>query len=341
MTRCYTTAFVLLCAAPLLAQPSLTSGSVTPVPGDVLHYLTGTYMQPGPGGAAQTWDYSASALTPATGGPVSYVSPAATGHAATFPEATVAQDEGGGNYLFYVGGADSYDDDGSYAGVAPNGLNLVCSDRLKLMVYPFSYGDSFIDSGTATGTQAGNSWPYTSNDTVTADGYGTLVTAIGTITNVLRVHSLTHIENDEYDPPIIYYKDSYLFYKSGIHGPVAALSLVTSTIFGATTTGSIFDVLDTTSLGIADVARRDIGVEVLGNPAHDRLELLFSTMSGHRYTLEVVDVNGAVLRREERTGDTPGIQREVIDLGGLPAGPYVLRVTDGKGGIGVCRFVRM
>lgn len=324
----------LFLSLPVLAQPTLDPGSATLTPGDQFSYSDGVFLPQGPGGAGITWDLSASALS--SNGTSTYVQPSATGMAATFPNATVALDAGSGNYLFYRGTASGFEQDG----FATSGYVGTCSDRLVLMQYPMSYGTSFTDNATCTIT-FGTSWERTTDISVTADGYGTVITANGTITNVLRVHSVQHMIDNQYVPASVYDDDTYAFYKPGVHSPVAIISRTTINFFGFVTSDSTLSVLDGGSIGLDEAVRHDIGVDVRPNPATDRIEVLYGTAAGHHLTIDVLDACGAVVLRGDRASMVSGAQRESLDVSGLRPGAYLVRVTDENGAMGLRRFVRL
>lgn len=207
------------------------------------------------------------------------------------------------------------------------------------MQYPMSYGTSFTDNSSCTITY-GTSWSRTADINVTADGYGSVVTPSGTITNVLRVHAVQHLIDNQYNPPSIYDNDSYAYYKPGVHLPVVVLMRSTVSFFGFVTSDSTMSVMEGNSIGFEEAVKHDIGVEVRPNPVSDRLEVLFGTAAGHHLSIDVLDARGSVVLHADRNTLVSGVQREFMEVGGLKAGAYLLRVSDENGGQGLRRFVR-
>ncbi len=76
-------------------------------------------------------------------------------------------------------------------------------------------------------------------------------------------------------------------------------------------------------------AALDVELEVWPNPVVDRLELRIGGAAAGPYQLRIADVHGRILQR--RTLGLPaGDHRETLDFSGLPAGSYLLHLSDGQ-----------
>ncbi len=334
MKHTYASAFALLTTLSTAAQPTLNSGSVTVVPGDQIMYSSGEYLQPGPGGVNQVWDYSASALD--SPGTISYISPAATGMAGTFPNATVALDGGAGNYLFYRGTANSYEDDGS----SISGTVVTCSDRQVLVQYPLSYNAFYSDGMICNVSSGGNNWTQSGYVNANADGWGTVVTAAGTVTNVLRVHTVREIVDNQFTPATTYTNNSYYYYKPGVHGPVVVMDHSVTDFFGILIKDSSLVAMSGGAIGMHEAMAHDIGVDVMPNPVNERLEVLFGTGAGLDLTIDIIDASGRLMGTQDHRTSVAGVHRIFLEMGQLKAGVYVVRVTDENGAMGMKRVVK-
>jgi hypothetical protein len=315
------------------AQTTLSAGSVTPVPGDQITFNQSDYMAPGAGGASQTWNFS---MLPSNGtNTVSYVTVAQTGLGSTFPNATVAQDEAG-DYIFFRGTATAFEEDGFSVG----GFTGTCTDRLTYISYPLSYNGTYSDNSTCSVTDGTSTWARTSDISGTADGWGTLQMPWGTVNNVLRVHLVKEMVDNQYTPPSTFDNDTYTWYKPGVHGPVLSIDIVSASVFGFPFGDSSATFATAAAVGIEEAMRHDIGVDVQPNPATDRLEVIFGMGGGTAVTIDLLDLTGKVVRTMARKTMVSGVQREFITLSELPAGAYLLRVTDDSGAMGMKRLVK-
>jgi hypothetical protein len=61
--------------------------------------------------------------------------------------------------------------------------------------------------------------------------------------------------------------------------------------------------------------------------------------TGGTLTLEVLDQTGRMVRTALLTGQAMGIGQHTIDVSGMPAGMYMLRITDANGEQGTKRLV--
>ncbi len=335
MKHSYALLFVLIASTiPALAQTSLGSGSVTPVAGDQITFNQSTYMAPGAGGANQNWNFSA--LTSAGTNPVSYVSLAQTGLGSTFPNATVAQDETGGDYIFFRGTATSFEEDGFAVG----GFTGTCADRLTYIAYPLNYNGTYTDNSTCSVTDGTSTWARTSDIAGNADGWGNLQLPWGTVNNVLRVHFIKHMVDNQYNPASTFDNDTYAWYKPGVHAPILSIDIVSASVFGFPFGDSTATYTSAADVGILEAIRQDIGLDVQPNPATDRVEIVYGLGGGHAVTIDLIDLTGQVMRTIARKTLVAGIQREFISLNELPAGAYLLRVTDDSGAMGLKRLVK-
>lgn len=331
--------YVLLLAfatpvAGLFAQPALDAPGTTPVAGDQITVHAGNFVQPGAAGANQIWDHSAIAFG-AANAPL-FVTPASTGLAGTFPNATVAVDLTGGNYQFYRCTATSFEEDGFSA----SGYIGTSSDRLTLLVYPFTYNSTFTDAASwDVIPPGGNPYTRTANIGVTADGYGTLVTPWGTVTNVLRVHSGRYIVDNEYTPATTFTWDSWSFYKPGVHHSIMDLERTSFNFFGFISNDSTSHTIDQNAVGVEEAMRHDIGVDLQPNPANDRVEVVYGVEAGRSLSIDLLDVTSKAVRTLVRRTQATGVQREFMDLAGLTAGIYLVRITDDRGATGMRRLV--
>lgn len=330
-------AYVLLFVAPttsLLAQPTLGSGSATPTPGEQITYANGDYALPGAAGANLTWDHSS--ITNNASNIQNWVTPASTGLSAAYPNATVALDATGSDYLFYTGSATGFEQDGFSVG----GFTGTCSDRLTMLAYPSSYSSTFADNMQCSITDGNTTWARTATITGEADGYGTVILPWGTVNNVLRVHTVQHMIDNQYTPASEYDYDSYSWYKPGTHGPVLNIDKTSVNFFGILINDSSATVIDAASVGLAEALRHDIGVDVYPNPATDRVEVVYGVAGGQVMTMDVLDLTGKVVLTIGRRTQVAGVQREVLDLSDLSAGAYLVRVTDANGATGMKRVVK-
>lgn len=189
-----------MCAS-VLAQPVLTR--------DLIYQRGETFtvidanvenVQPGPGGANQTWDLSAATRGTASNDfTLTWIDPSEAPGSSMFPDANLAEKqttEQGDNYLFYQDtgsellliGLDTLAGTGTYDNVATQ------------FVYPTSFNGSWNDTwsgqlqlqneafGTVIADRSGE-------QTVTYDGYGTIITPAGTYQNVVRLRSTLYVRD--------------------------------------------------------------------------------------------------------------------------------------------------
>ena len=311
---------------------TMTNDNFTPQPGSLFPVIFDAYWDPGPEGADQTWNFSA--LSGTMGTTVVYTNPEASGQTGSFPGSTVASSSVGNGYVFYAGTSSGLELHGTYLESA-----TVYDDPTLLIVYPCSFSTTWTDSFSAINTT--NSFPFTLSGTITgeADGFGTLIMPYGTVTNVLRVKQLeeyTEVFTGVGSAQNIV--SSYKWVKPGIRFPVLSIDLSEVTFSGelaARDSSSTW--LVASAVGIEESMHNPIGVELFPNPASDMVYVTYSTQGGS-LQLELMDATGRILRSEGITSPM-GIGQHVINVNGLPAGMYQLRITATNGQRGTQRLV--
>ena len=333
MKRRYSLSLLSLGLFASLNAQTLNDGTTSMQPGQsfLVHYAP--YIAPGSAGANQTWNFAA--LTTDSTELVSYAAPGSTAYYASFPNSTVAQDLGNGNYVYFKGNSSGSE----LMGVATGGDLIIYQNSERVLQYPCSYQTQWVDAFSADFTLGGVDIARAGNISGNADGYGSITMPFGNVSNVLRVKSteiysdVTPFGNIEYN--II----TYNFYKPGVHTPIVTLSDITTTFLGTPVQSQNAIWLDASYVGIQEALKNTIGVEVYPNPADQLASVVFSADGTEGLNLEVVDLTGKEVFRSSLGTRAPGIQKEVIDISGMAAGLYNVRITDGHGGQGIKRLV--
>jgi hypothetical protein len=312
---------------------TLTDASNSVRPGDIFTVHVAPYQSPGNSGADQTWDFSGLGIT--TTLTYTHVTPAASGYAASFPASTVAQQLSSGEVLFVQADAA-----GMWQWGEVNNTEVhAYTDPERIMTYPCSFGTTWEDDFGGTFVFSGMNTVRTGTFAATADGYGTLIMPYGTLDNVLRVQAV-QVTTDTYDMGSqVTDFDVYYFYRVGVHYPVVTvIDGVVTTTFGSFPIQTISWIEEGT-VGVSEALQQAIGVQLFPNPAHDQVNVVFTSDGNTASVLEVIDATGRIIHQQGLGQRSSGIQLEQLDLTGFAPGVYSLSITDGRGGRGVQRLV--
>lgn len=171
----------LISAVNTVAQPTITATGINPIGGDVITTTNTNYVGPGSAGINQTWDLST--MTPSgASATFAYANPSSTPYASSFTNSNVSASYGG-SYVYYKTSSAAWQFYG-----AVTSATMSYSNPEDFLHFPFTYTNTYTDSWATTFISGGYTFYRTGTTTVTADGYGTLITPSGTFSNVLRVH---------------------------------------------------------------------------------------------------------------------------------------------------------
>ncbi len=313
---------------PAFAQPTLDFPASAPTAGTSFLVKYGAYSAVGAGGTDQTWDY-ASLVADST----AYVfveDPAATPGAAQFPSATAAVVAPSGTEYFQ---ASSWVLE--LVGPSLIGQTAPLTNPASYLPFPCTYQSSWEDDFAGAIDVMGFAIEVTGNVIGVADGYGTLILPEGTVNDVLRVRRVTTTSlitafgNGEIE------EDAYAFYKVGLGLPILEVSATTGDLplLGPLDIQSL-EWTDVNSVGFADLFSDAIGMEVFPNPATDMVQVNFGLSGGRTVAIELMDLSGRAVRTVGVNTANSGVHTSMVDLAGLPAGMYMLRITDDNGRVG-------
>lgn len=301
------------------AQVTLTSGGINPVVGESFTLFTTTSsISPGSPGASQTWNLSSMSGT--TGGITNIVAPSSTPNGASFPASNVAWNNatGGTNYLGTSATALKF------YGVATSTV-IPYSNPEDFLHFPFTLNDTYVDAFAGSYVSSGYTWYRRGTATVTADGYGTLITPSGTYSNVLRVHFVeAYQDSTNFGTPYIIStnSDQYRWYKNGIHIEIAQLfTLTTST--GASYAGGAYI---TGSVGLSESSALINSSALYPNPASDRITINFNLTESKTACLQVYNAMGQKADLSTVVNATQGLNTVNFDVTMLPAGIYLAEI---------------
>lgn len=323
MTTRFSPLLPIFLGAQLNAQPVLNFVDVGTVPGDAFTYHDCPWQPPGTPGISQTWDFSS--LTTDSLIQISFVDPATTPDAASFPTATIAADDDSAMAYSMFNSTG-----GQFLGLSLTGLGtIVYSDPMQMVVYPATYLTSWTDAFAANFSLGG--FPVTRTGTITAevDGYGTMIMPYGTLTDVLRASYVEdHVDDNGFGATSFHHVYTY-FLQAGTHYPVVDIYSITVTpAFGPATTVEGTHWLVAGPQSVTSTAAMSEMFSVYPVPAHERLIVELSGTAGNA-TLDLVDASGRLIARHTLGALSPRKRIERIDLHGLDAGLYLLRATIG------------
>ena len=314
----------LLLSSGVFAQ-TITAGQCDPQPGDDVDMLQGAYMAPGAAGLNQTWDLNGFVSTGTI--PQTFITPGSTPYGASFPSSNVAQDAGGGSYGYGLTNSSGY----LNLGVQGDLFSLVCSQPMVVVPYPLTYNTPDVNPFSCAGLSAGSAYTRTGSITVTLDGTGTLILPSGTWTNVMRVTMLQSFTDAGDLINTSGTQTNVFWYKPGIRFALAASY---ATQYNGTPSNYTW-LLDADNIGLDETQRMAIGVEAFPNPTDDVVTLTYG--AGGRIRVEVLDGLGRLVLTEVPGAMPPGINCHMLELGGLSAGLYTVRVTSDTDGTGTVR----
>lgn len=281
----FTTPFAFLVLSSLSAQVNIQYSALSTfgVQAD-MHQMTAPAALPTlSDGNNQTWDLSG--VTLQNVGTLNFNTSAGTPYASIYPSA---------NWVWaqnVTGIGTSY----TYLTISSSGIDMVArnvpfhtldySDPTGVIRFPMAYGETFSDPYVSTSGSDTVSWTYS--------GYGTVLTPLGTYTNVAKLVSnegdlLLWNTNPLY-PILIDDGDNTLFFIQ-------------------------------TNVGIAE--QGNTAMRTYPDPCHDRITVV-DVAAGS--TWRIVDGQG----RQVSTGSINLVADQQIEVGSLAAGRYVLVVNNG------------
>ena len=205
-------AIFLLFGANAFAQITLTSGKHGLKPGDVQVMHKAEFVDPGPGGAGQVWNFSDLIFI---GEEKNYMLDATTVEKyGVLPLATVAINNGGDYHGMFRITATENDNVGHFG----KDYHIVFTQPYRRMVYPFTYGNYYRSHFSGYGVYGDDATDITGDYSFEADGYGTLILPNNVLTNVLRVkHTLSRYEfarcfySETHQTRYLYYTDNHRY----------------------------------------------------------------------------------------------------------------------------------
>lgn len=317
MKKIYFLSFLItgFCFSTLKAQTLTAAGSVPIVGENYNRVITNSFSQ-GSGGTGQTWDIST--LTGSSTG-ATVVTTGSTPNGSNHPLTNIAFYDGS-NYTYYKTSSTAYQLYGIEASVT-----ISYSNPEDFMRYPFSYSNTYTDTWAATFT-SGIFFNRKGSTTVTADGSGTLITPNGTITNVIRVHSVqTYSDSADLSgtPYIITYNnDQYFWYKEGIHFPLASTYNFTSSS-SAPTSGGFYTNL---SVGIKENLLLSNDILITPNPVTEKAIITFSLKKSSNVSLSILNTIGEEVGSRYTYQNLMGRQSLTLDLDNLSKGIYFVKI---------------
>lgn len=317
MKKIYLTLFLLPAFAS--AQVTITQAVHGINPGNsstLIEADTGSYT-PGSAGASQTWNFSGLVIsgTPYT---TNYVAPSTTPYASSFPGATVASDDGTGDYTYYTQTSSGVEVDGE----AASAYTLVYSNTETLMKYPFAFGNGNTDNyaGTATGVSE------TGTVNISADAYGTLILPSGSY-STLRVKTVESYTQVVGTASITTHVTLYSWYSATSRFPL--LQYVIATASGAFTDYEKQIIVNSTVVGIDEPGKNDNFLSVYPNPSHGNCTLNYDLQQSAAVSITVMDMTGQKVISISKGTQSAGSQTESIDLSGLAKGIYMVQLNYG------------
>jgi hypothetical protein len=302
-----------------IAQIPVLTSSSNPVIGDRFpFYFTDTF-NPGAAGTAMTWNFNT--LHQYGSDTLVFTSCASTVHCSDFPGATIS------GYVvsspttpnYYNISATALSNLGGYSTVP-----IYYSNYQDISRYPFTYGDSYIDTFSSIFTSSGYTYHRVGTITVTADAYGTLVLPYGTFLNVLRIKT-TELFDDTtmITPPTIwhYRTDIYTWYAPDYH--MELLNQYTqyrnSTV---TSKYSYYSIQNPTSVN--ELSAQKTQVQLYPIPANDKCVLKCNAGFERGAYVDLMGIDGRVVGKYALQGT-----ETVIPIALLSAGLYTCRIYNG------------
>lgn len=324
--------FVLGSIAALAQTPTLTTANILSSGESQTLYVVDSNASnlDAIAGSNVTWDYSA------LGGYGNTITESIlTASSTDFPSSTLV-DELQGNLSIYENvQGDTLFSQGYFFSEATLGdvTAQFTADEMKVMTYPFTYGDNFSDA--LDGTVLAPSlfpaaFPYTGFVTVTADGHGTLLLGSNTYTDVLRVKT---VENSlaqtglAGDIPIV--RTQYYYYQPGsfdfpifMHVNMTAAGNSISVVYSK-------DMLPILSV---DDLSQTAEVSVYPNPVKDDMNVKISSTENFIGELTVRNILGQEVYQKTVSVNS-GSNNIKMDASNLNAGVYLVNLSSGKSNI--------
>lgn len=332
MNRKLLVSLSFLIVAPAFAQPSLISPGNAPTPGTSFQTRFGAYRSEGPAGASQNWNFAS--LVADSSAIVFVELPSATPQGTDFPNATAAVINADGTQYFQASS-------GLLELVGPSllGQTAPLSNPASFLPFPCTFNSSWEDDFAGSIDVMGFPLSVTGNVIGIADGFGTLELPEGTVNDVLRVRRITTTVIDitgfgsgELE------ENAFAFYKVGLGLPVLEVSTTTGELplLGAIDLQNLKWV-DVNTVGFADLFSEDIGMEVFPNPATDMVQVNFGLAGGRAVAIELFDLHGRQVQQIAMNTGNSGVHIGTLDVSGLTAGMYMIRITDNAGRVGTGR----
>ena len=172
-----------------IAQPVLNASDYNPVNVTVNRFTASSpTLGVGNAGADQTWDFSSLTLAPQV--TITTTSVATAPFSGSFPGANLFLKNtttASTTYEYYNWNSSIIE---LVGGSTSTFVQYTFSNPSTIYTFPFSYGNSFTDTATLSGS--------TQSKTVTYDAYGTLITTYGTFNNIIRAKQVTSTGTNYY-----------------------------------------------------------------------------------------------------------------------------------------------
>ena len=328
---------ILGSACMVMAQPTIP-GSKFFIPGNTMSYVEGTIspVTPGNGGANQTWDFSA-ATNSGFGYQNQYVTAASTPYASSFPGANVAITDptaGSINYTFITNSTNAVNFNGIVVDFNGTAVNFPYTNPQQYFTYPLTYNGSGTDTyaGMGTVSTGGVTINMHRSGTITTvvDGWGTVITPVGTYTNCLRVHL-----RDVYRDSLVYvglpipatitetFSNSYIYVDGSgtLALDVAQIHQDTTIDDNGTQIDQLFYYLGSVSTGLSTI--RPAALNLYPNPAVNELYITPSAELNGNVTVRILDMMGRTVA-EYTQNFSAGVPVS-IPVNHLQTGNYILR----------------
>ncbi|MCW3104976.1 MAG: hypothetical protein JWO09_3416 [Bacteroidetes bacterium] len=305
-------------ASALFAQTPLSAAGINPLVGETYTEIKTTYVHPGASGAGVTWDFS---VFPAGVAVINNcVTVASTAYGSYYPSANIAFSRPGGEA--YQKTSSSALQNYGFIASSVSMFEKSYSDPEDILRFPFTFGDTYSDNW-------GGTWDTTSvvlgrlgTTTVTADGYGTLITPAGTFLNTTRVHFVQNYRDSAIGGSysINHGCNLYMWYANGYHYPLARMGTVT--YFGATDSlGAYVDMY----VGISEQEQYS-SFRLFPSPAVNNVTISITLEKDQDIQIQVFNMIGQQMQVGYVGKGVPGINNINMDTENMPPGSYFVRV---------------